>query len=163
MKTIPGHLLARALVELLQRPLQLGVDALLIEGPGDVSRVSEQPLEYVVVGPATREALDRLPCHRPELLVRLVPARDSDQLEALGKRALVSKVVQRRKQLAVGKIAGRAEDDQDRGVYGKPLQALDQRVLAGQDLLDDGAHCFSAAFTAWPPNWLRSAASSSAA
>ena len=57
-------------------------------------------------------------------------ARDADQVEALGQRALVREVVDRRQQLALREVAGAAEDDERRRVDRQPLEPLDERVLA---------------------------------
>ena len=59
-------------------------------------------------------------------------ARRADQVEALGQRALVREVVDRRQQLALGQVARAAEDDERRRVDGQPLEPLDERVLAAR-------------------------------
>ncbi len=68
-----------------------------------------------------------------KLLVRLLAARDADQLEALRQRPLVGEVVERGQQLAVGEVAGRAEDHQRRRMDRQALEPLDQRVLVSFD------------------------------
>ena len=89
----------------------------------------------------------------------LIPASHSDHLEALGQLSLVGQVVERRQELAVGQIAGRAEDHQGGRMDRQALQALDERVLdVGQVQRRGGTHSFGAVLTACPPNWLRSAA-----
>src|SRR5262249_27311640 len=69
------------------------------------------------------------------------------------KQPPVCQRVERRHQLSLGQVAGGAEDDENARL-GAPSERkpLDERVA----LLDRGRH--SAAFTACPPNWLRSAA-----
>ena len=49
-------------------------------------------------------------------------ARDANQVEALGQRALVGEVVERGQQFALGQIAGGAEDDQRGGGDRQALQ-----------------------------------------
>ncbi len=128
--------LARLLVELAQGPVELLVDAVLVERPRDVAHVGDEAVEHIGVGLAPGEALDRLPRHLTEVLVRVVRARHRDQLEALGQSALVRQVVERRQQLPVGKVARAAEDDQRGRVDRQPLEPLDQWVV----LLSQRAH-----------------------
>ncbi len=109
---------AGPLVELLQSAAQLPVDLIVVEGARDVAQLAEQTGEDVGVGRAPREALDGLAGDGLEVLVRLIATRHSDELEALGQRALVSEVVEGGKQLAVREIAGGPEDDQGRGMDG---------------------------------------------
>ena len=90
----------------------------------------EQPVEHLRVGRAARVLLDRLARHVAEVVVGLLAARDADQVEALGERALVGEVVERGQQLAAGEVAGGAEDDQRRRRDREPLEPLDERVLA---------------------------------
>ena len=62
-------------------------------------------------------------------LVGHLAARDPDEVEALGQRAVVGEVVERGQQLAVGEVARRAEDREVRRVDGQPLEALGERVV----------------------------------
>ena len=96
-----------------------------------------------------------------ELLVGHVAARDADEVEALGQRALVGEVVERRQQLAVGQVARRAEDHQRRRVDRQalePLRPAGCRGVGGASGSWRAVVCSRPALTAWPPNWLRSAA-----
>ncbi len=131
---------AGTLVELVQGPPQLGVDLLVIERSGDVADLVDQPLEHVRIRPAAGEALDRLLDPLAELFVRLLAARDPDQLEALGKRALVGEVVERRQQLPMREIAGRAEDHERRRMHRQALEPLDERVFGLLPLDRGGGH-----------------------
>ena len=72
-------------------------------------------------------------------------------------------VVDRRQELAVRQVPGRAEDHERRRMDRQALESLDERVLLGdrhRPYSACGCCCAaaSAATTAWPPNWLRSAA-----
>ncbi len=88
-----------------------------------------------------------------EPVVRPLGAGDADDGEPLRQQAPERERVQRGHQLALGQVARGAEDDERARLRPAPQrQPLEQRV----PLLDERAH--SAAFTAWPPNWLRSAA-----
>ena len=99
-----------------------------------------------------------------ELVVGQLAAGRADDGEVLGQQAAHGRRVQRRHQLALGQVAGRAEDDEDARLGAAPeLQALCERVLlvrrrhqARRSWL--AAFAFLTACTAWPPNWLRSAA-----
>src|SRR6266516_7212149 len=98
----------------------------------------------------------------PELVVGLCRARDTDDRKMLGQQAPVRERVERRKELALRQVAGRAEDDEDAVVRRAPdLQPLEQWIFL-QDrhgYLGSGpAFARSTALTAWPPNWLRRAA-----
>src|SRR5437899_11764131 len=80
----------------------------------------------------------------------------------LGQQAAIRERVQRRKELALGQVAGSPEDDEDAVVRRTPdLEPFEQGIC-----LRD-RHCYrgswpafacSRALTAWPPNSLRSAA-----
>src|SRR5206468_10341330 len=109
---------------------------------------------------AAAELLDRRARLALVLLVRQVRARDADEVEALGQRALVGHVVDGGQQLAPREVAGRAEDRHRRGADRQALEARGQRVLLGGGLLD-GRHegCASRArvLVVCPPNRLRSA------
>jgi hypothetical protein len=67
-------------------------------------------------------------------------AGDTDELEALGERALVRQVVERREQLAVRQVPRRPEDHQGGRMDGKPLEPFDQRVLDLTLVRYGGAH-----------------------
>jgi hypothetical protein len=85
--------------------------------------------------------------------VAVLAPGEADEVEALGQRPVVREVVERGQQLAVGQVARGPEDDQGRRVDGLTLEALDERVRGLLDRAHDSRR------TAWPPNWLRSAAS----
>ncbi len=74
-------------------------------------------------------------------------------------------VVDRRQQLPVGEVAGAAEYDERGWMDREALEPLDKRVLLLGDRHGAYSACGwawatgSAATTAWPPNWLRNAAS----
>src|SRR5215216_6204166 len=143
----------------------------VVERSRDITGARQQRVEHGVVGRPPRELLDRVMCLLAELVVRPAGTGAADQVEALGQRALVRQVVDRRHQLALGQVARRAEDDQRRRVDGQPLEPLDERVLGcllgGSDgrhhsacagCISDGSAGCALLLTAWPPNWLRSAA-----
>ena len=88
-----------------------------------------------------------------ELVVGHLARASPDQVEALGQRALVREVVERRQQLALRQVARRPEDHERGRVDRVPLEPLD---AAGSPRCVASAP--SSLFTAWPPNWLRSAA-----
>src|SRR3954447_3926577 len=94
------------LVEFRERPVKLVVDPVIVELSGHEMQVREQRIEHIWIWATARESLDRVARDLPEILVRLLPPRHPDQLEALGQRPLVCKVVERRQQLAVRKVAG---------------------------------------------------------
>ena len=131
------HPHAGGLVELVERLAQRLVDRRVVEHPRHVADLVEELVEDGRVGLAPRELLDGVLRLRAELLVGVVRARHADEVEALGQRALVGEVVERRQQLALGQVAGRAEDDQRRGVDRQPLEPLDEGVVGA---LGDGAH-----------------------
>ena len=56
----PVHRVPGALVELLERPVELRVDVVVVERPRDVPDVLEQAVQHVGVGLLPGEALDRL-------------------------------------------------------------------------------------------------------
>jgi hypothetical protein len=133
------HPLAGVVVELVQGAGERLVHARLVERAGDVADLLEQLLEHRLVGLAPRELLDRLLGHVAELLVGHLRARHANEVEALGQRALVREVVDRRQQLAVREVARGSEDDQRRGVDRQALEPLDEGVL-GADGSGDSAH-----------------------
>src|SRR5262249_23142531 len=97
--------------------------------------------------------LDGVPHRVAEAVVAHARSRAADDGEPLGEEPPVRERVERRHQLALGQVTRRAEDDEDAGLGPSPeREPLDERVA----LLDRGRH--SAALTACPPNWLRSAA-----
>ena len=108
-------------VELGEHLLELGVDGLLVEFAGDVFDVLEEAPQHVLVGRAPREAADRLLALLAVVLVRFVFARDADEVEALGQRALVREVVERGQQFALGEVAGGAEEHERRRRDGQAL------------------------------------------
>ena len=90
---------------------------------------------------------------RRKAVVAHVGARVADHPEAGRQQAPLGQVVDGRQQLSLGQVAGRAEDREQRRLAGSAdPQALTQRVVLRP--------CASAhsRTTAWPPNWLRSAA-----
>ena len=99
--------------------------------------------------------LDRVLHRLAEAVVGARRPRRSDDREPLGQQVPEGERVERRHQLAHGQVAGGAEDD-DRARLGAPpeRQALGERVRGA----DGGEAAHSADLTAWPPNWLRSAA-----
>ena len=117
------------LVELVELVLEALVDAGVVERARDVAHALEQRVEHLSSGLRREYLLDRLARHPAEVVVRDVRARHPDQVEALGQRALVREVVERRQQLAVGEVARGAEDHQRRRVDRQPLEPLDEGVL----------------------------------
>ena len=172
--------LAGLLLERLEAGCELGVDGLVVERPGDVLDVVQQALKDVLVGFAAREALDRFLALGAVVLVLFFFARDADQVEALGQGAVVGQVVEGRQQFAPGQVAGGAEDDERRRCDRQALEAGCQRVLGllrvsgarprpppqpplARRPPSASARAPWALLTAWPPNWLRSAASTRSA
>jgi hypothetical protein len=126
---------ARLLVELAQLAVEATVDGVVVEGSGHVAHLLQQLVEHLLVRLPARVLRDRLAGHLAVVLVRDVRARDGDQVEALGQRALVREVVDGRQELALGEVARAAEYHERRRVDREALEALDQRVGL---LLDDG-------------------------
>src|SRR5262249_36301674 len=102
----------------------------VVEHPGDVADVFQERLENILVGGSPGEVADRLFALGPEVLVRFVAARDADQVEVTGQRAIVGEVVEGRQQFAPGQVAARSEDDQRGGRYRQALQTGGERILA---------------------------------
>jgi hypothetical protein len=100
---------ARLLVEGPQHAGTPVVEVGAVERACHVSGVREQCHEHRVVGRAPRVSADRGGRHRSELLVGHLAARDADEVEALGQRALVGEVVERGEERAVGEVARRAD------------------------------------------------------
>jgi hypothetical protein len=128
------------IVEFPQHRAQVAVRPWLVESARHIAQVREQAREHVGVGPQPREALDRAARDLAEGIVGLVSARDADELEVLGQRALVGEVVERREQLAVRQIAGGAEDDDCRGIDRQALETFGQRIVRRDVVERRGAH-----------------------
>ena len=144
-------------VELVHRLAQARVAGHVVERDAEVAHAAEQARRAAAsLGRAAGELADRLARLRAEVVVGEIAARDADQVEALRQRALVSEVVERRQELAPRQVARRTEDDQRRGRDRETLQAFDERVLGRRDRHQPPP---AARSTAWPPNWLRRAAS----
>jgi hypothetical protein len=116
--------------ELALEPLEDGV---IVERPRHIADPLQQLLEHLLVRRAARVRRDRLARHGAVLVVRHLRARDPDQVEALGERALVREVVDSGQELAVREVAGGAEDDERRRVDWQALESLDERVLLLHD------------------------------
>ena len=109
------------------------------------------------------EPLNRVEHRVPELLLLVRATADADHLKTLRQLPLVGQVVERREQLAMGQVAGGAKDHQGRRVDRQALQPGHEGIVGiGRAQRRGCAHCFGAVFTAWPPNWLRSAATTRA-
>ena len=152
------------IVVLADRLAQRLVDRGVVEDARDVLGPLEQRVEHLGLRRCSRVLLDGLLHLHPEVLVRLLRARDPDQVEPLGQRPLVGQVVERGQQLAVREVARGAEDRQRRRMDGQPFQPLDEGVLLLLGPGRGGHRSRPQTFlTAWPPNWLRSAAFTRAA
>ena len=98
--------------------------------PAHVADVRQQRVEHLAVRAACASTARPPRASRPGIPRRdLLAARDADQVEALGQRALVGEVVERRQQLALGEVAGGPEDHERRRVDREALEALGERVL----------------------------------
>jgi hypothetical protein len=159
------HVLTCALVELRERLAQTAVAGHVVEGELDIAELLEQAVEHAWIRRRAAEGADRLTRDVAVLVVAHRAARDADQVEALRQRAFVREVVDRREQLASREVAGSAEDHEVRRAHGQALEPMGERVV---ELFVLGLRCHLADheplfLTAWPPNWLRSAASTRAA
>ena len=152
------HRLAGDGVELLERGGDVGVGVGVAEAARHVAQLREQAVEHAVVGRRAREAADRLGRHLAVLLVGHLAARDPDQVEVARQGALVREVVDRRQQLAPREVAGGAEDHEVRRRDRQALEPPGERI--GLEVGRD--RHVPLGFTAWPPNWLRRAASTRA-
>src|SRR5690606_14468870 len=98
-----------------------------------------------------------------EALVGLLAAGRADDGEAVGEEPADGEGVERRHQLALGEVAGGAEDDERARLRPPPqVQPGEERIVLEQRGHARVSPCRTspscAARTAWPPNWLRSAA-----
>jgi hypothetical protein len=148
------ELLARVVVELVQRAAQAVVHVLVVEGARHVARLVEQRVQDLVVGLAPGELRHGLMGLLAELLVGQLRARDADELEALGQRPVRREVVERRQELAAGQVPRPAEDHERGRVDGQALEARGERVLR----LDE-RHPSALRWVACPPNCARRALS----
>ena len=123
------QVLSGALVELAQNLVRAGVDLVVVERARHVAHVVDQAGQDLGVRAPAREALDRLPRHLPEVVVLLLATGHADHLESLRQRPFVGEVVERRQQLAVREVTGRAEDHERGRADGEALEPLDQRVV----------------------------------
>ena len=144
--------------ELLVELVQALHDVLLAALVGEVGRhVADRLGELVpdvLAELVARVVLDRLLHLLPELLVAHLGARNADDAELRRQQVAERERVERREELALRQVAGGAEDRQRARLRRAPsAQPLLERVRR-LDFLRD-AHSL---FTAWPPNWLRSAA-----
>ena len=131
------EVLPRALVEVAKDLVELRVDVVVVECARHVAHLVDQAVQHLRIGAATREPLDRLARHVPEVVVLLIATRDADHLEPLGQRAFVREVVKRRQQLPMSEVAGSAEDHERGRPDGETLEPLDERVFL-VDLGGDG-------------------------
>ena len=84
----------------------------------------------------------------------------ADQTEPGRQQSLLGQVVERRQQLAVGEVPGRAEYHHHGGRGRAVLvQPFGERVGRGRRLRHLRSGAVSAVWTWWPPNWLRIMAS----
>src|SRR5262249_42296192 len=180
---------ASARVKAVQHLVQASVNRLVVEHAGHVLDVLQQPLEHLLVRGSARELPDRLLAFVAKVLVGLFAARDADEVKVSRQGAVVGEVVKRGQQFAARQVARRPEDHQagrgDRlapgpgreripglGLGGwetgrnrhRQLPPLRRAGVAGVGLaFPDTAPPGAALLTAWPPNWLRSAASTRSA
>ena len=111
------------------------------------------------VGQPTREFLPflvdrthyRLAQSFPELAVIHLITGHADDPHVIGQAAFPVQAEQGRGQLGAGQVAA-GPHDYDSG-YAAPIVIVTQQVRPGSH------HCDPASRTAWPPNWLRKAAS----
>ena len=155
---------ATLLVELLQEVHHLLLAAVRGEVRAHVVHSGGEPFPDVLthlVAPELGRGFTHLLAPR---LGRVLRAGDADHGEVPGQEAAELERVERGNQLAMSEIAGGAEDDEGAGIGLDPASRLrrERHLDSGFDL---GAHTatgtryFSfAGLTAWPPNWLRSAA-----
>ena len=155
----PGPLVA---VELVEARKQLLLAAVLAEVGRHVGHVLGQPVPDVLPELVARVLGDRLAHTLAEVVGLHRRAGDADDPVVLGQEAAEGQRVERRHQLPLGQVAGGAED-RERKRLRRPAHAQ----ACGQGVLGDGGLGHSAVFassggraasTAWPPNWLRSAA-----
>ena len=142
------------LVELVQQVGELVLAALVGEVERDVAGRLGEPLPDLGLEVVAPELADRVLHLVAELVVRPLRARGADDRELLGEELAAGERVQRREDLAVREVAGRAEDD-EHARLGRPPRAepLEQRIRLNLRL----GH-FSL-LTACPPNCWRRAAS----
>ena len=126
--------------------LEPGVQVGSVERAGARSARSRTAASRTASSGVRREySAHRLGRQLAELLVGHLAARDPDEVEALGQRAVVREVVERGQQLAVGQVARRAEDREVRRVDGQPLEALGERVVVETSGGVDGTVVLTAA------------------
>ena len=122
---------------LLVDRLQAGTELVEPGGVGEVQPVIEDPL---LEGPPgrrverqhTAELLERGPDLFPERLVVVLAPTDREDQELVGQQVRPPELVERGKDLAMGEIAGRPEQDQYRRIrHALQAQALAQDVLGG--------------------------------
>jgi hypothetical protein len=87
----------------------------VVERRGDVGESSREGLPASLIQPVAGELLDPGPGAFAEARVADLTSARTDDRAALGQRALVGQVVERRKQLTASQIARRAKDDQRLG------------------------------------------------
>ena len=109
-----------------------------VEAAGDVVEVLGEVLPLVRAEGEGAELADALPHHLPEALMRERCTREADKVHLSRAAAVAAQLEQGGDELAAGKVARGAHDDDGDGL---------------------GGH-YSAFRTAWPPNWLRMAARS---
>ena len=122
-------------VEVLEVGAQAGVRVGVVEGDRDVAQAPREAVPDVLVDRDARVLLDRRPHALAELVVADVRAGRAHDRRLGRQQLLGGQAVEGREQLALGQIAGGAEDH-DRGGGGRPHQA--DVLLQGGDL--DGAH-----------------------
>src|SRR5262249_49070906 len=142
-------------VELLEPRRELLVGLGAHEFPGHVVERFGKALPRLRLGMAARELVEPRMNLVRELLARVRRARHAQRGEMVGERAADREVVERRHELAARQVAARPEHHERarRGLTPRPTRRL------RQDGLDARGGHGRASFTAWPPNSLRSAAS----
>jgi len=115
----------------------------VVERRGDVGEPSRERLPASLIQPVAGELLDRPAGALAEARVVEAASARADDRVVLGQQPLVGQVVECRKQLAAGQVAGRAKDDQRLGwrrgeCHGPsmiPYRPLAGRLSGGRRLL----------------------------
>ena len=141
-------------VELREDVAQFVLALVVCEVERDVVHSGGEVVPHLLVELVPRMLLHRLLHPLAEPVVALLGARRTDDPEVLGKQLTDRERVHRGHQLLRRQVARRPEDDEDAAVRATAkTEPVGERVVV---LLRH--HSAFAASTAWPPNWLRSAA-----